>query len=269
MVSNRLTKLLAERSEQSGRSGRLLAVYTSAGYPRLDALLPIGEALSKAGVDIIEVGMPFSDPLADGPTIQQSSEDALKNGINLPLILQQVRELRSRIETPILLMGYINPVIQYGVEKFCKDAAQAGVDGLIIPDLPLLEYQQWMKAAMAANNLSVVFLVCADTPDARVQLLDQETTGFLYAVSTPSITGGQSDLSAAKMEHLERLKGLALKNAVMVGFGIHDRASFDLACNYGSGAIVGSAFIRAVGNPQIKDEQFAEVVEKFIKSVRE
>lgn len=237
---NRLTELC------SSRASDLLSVYYTAGFPALDDTVRIAKALAKAGTDIIELGVPFSDPVADGPTIQSSNKAALDNGMSLRLLLEQTRELRRSIETPIVLMGYLNPVLQYGVEAFCADAAAAGVDGVILPDLPMDEYLSEHRSVFEAHRLSNIFLVAPTTPDHRIRAIDEVTDAFIYAVSASSITGARGQLSDAQKAYFERLRGLRLRNPYLIGFGISNRATFSTACSYGAGAIVGSAFIDLV-----------------------
>ena len=228
------------------KKGRILNVYCTAGYPRVDGTLDLMSAMQEAGVDIIELGMPYSDPLADGPVIQDSSQRAIADGMTMERLFEQLKGMRPRLHVPVVLMGYLNPVIQYGFERFCSDAAAVGVDGLILPDLPEFEFETVYGPVMGAHGLDFTFLVTPETSEERVRRLDALSSGFLYAVSSSSITGGGRDLSKAAV-YLDRLKGYGLRNPVLVGFGIHDKAGFEAACAHASGAIIGSAFIKAVG----------------------
>ena len=259
---NRLDTLFA--TKQRG----ILSLFATAGFPERHSLVPVTRALQESGVDMIEVGMPFSDPLADGPTIQHSSEVALANGMTLEGVIEEVRQLRREVTIPVLLMGYINPVLQYGVERFCRDAAAAGADGLILPDVPLAEYREWLEPAMRPVGLKSVFLMTQDTAPERIRLLDEAATGFLYAVSTPSITGNTRGFPERAREYLQRVGTMGLKNRVIVGFGIHDRESYLAATEHVSGAIVGSAFIRALGEGQRSGAPVEQTTAEFVKALR-
>lgn len=231
---------------------RVLNVYCTAGYPNLDSIGEVINALQQNGADLVEIGMPYSDPLADGPVIQQSSMVALANGMTIATLLQQLRELKDRISIPVILMGYMNPVLQYGFERFCADAAAAGVDGLILPDLPEYEFETEYGPVIHQYGLDFIFLVTPETSPERIRKLDQLSSGFLYAVSSSSTTGNEKDMSGVDA-YLQRLQSSQLKNPVLVGFGIRDKQSFDAACRYSNGAIIGSAYIRALeGSTDIK-----------------
>lgn len=229
----------------SNKDNKILNIYTTAGYPRLHDTLPVMKALEEGGADIIELGMPYSDPLADGPVIQGSSAVALANGMTLPVLFEQLREMRKTINVPVVLMGYMNPVLQYGFEKFCADAAAAGIDGLILPDLPVFEFEHQYGPVIRSYGLDFIFLVTPETSDERVRHLDSLSSGFLYAVSSSSTTGGDTGRDASTA-YLTRLKELGLKNPVLVGFGIRDKSGFDAVCQLADGAIIGSAFIKAL-----------------------
>jgi tryptophan synthase alpha chain len=223
----------------------VLSVYCTAGFPRLDSTLEVMTALQDCGADMIELGMPYSDPLADGPVIQASGSKALENGMSLSVLLGQLGELRPSIRMPVLLMGYMNPVLQYGFERFCEAAALAGVDGLILPDLPIYEFETEYGPVMKKHGLDFVFLVTPETSPERIRKVDALSTGFLYAVSSSSTTGGSKDMADQEAYFL-RLEQMQLRNPVLVGFGIRDRASFEVACRHTSGAIIGTAYIRAL-----------------------
>jgi len=223
----------------------VLNVYCTAGYPKLDSTLSIMQALQSNGADLIELGMPYSDPLADGPVIQASGAVALDNGMTIAVLFQQLQQLRPSITVPVILMGYMNPVLQYGFERFCKDAAAAGVDGLILPDLPEYEFETEYGAIIKENGLDFIFLVTPETSDERLRKLDSLSTGFLYAVSSSSTTGNEKDFNAVE-QYLQRLQSMNLQNPVLVGFGIKDKATFASACKYANGAIIGSAYIKAL-----------------------
>lgn len=229
---------------------KLLNTYFTAGYPRLHDTVPLARALVEAGADMLEIGMPFSDPLADGPVIQGSSTVALANGMNLPVLFEQLQNLRAAVpETPVLLMGYLNPVLQFGVEEFCRQAAAVGVDGLILPDLPLAEYEESYRETFQKYGLKAVFLITPQTSEQRIRHLDSLSEAFLYLVSGPGTTGGTTLPDAeAQAAYFERIAALQLRNPRLIGFGIADKAGFDRACHYAEGAIIGSALIRALEN---------------------
>lgn len=241
----------------------VLSVFYTAGFPNLADTVSIGKELEAAGADLIEVGIPFSDPVADGPTIQDSNKVALANGIHVKLILQQVAELRKQVRLPIVLMGYLNPVYQYGMEKFVKDAAEAGVDGFIFPDMPWHDYERSYRALFEQYNLVNIFLVAPTTSDARIRKIDEVSTGFIYAVSSSSTTGAKKGFTAEQMTYFERLKNMKLSNPVLIGFGISNRETFQAAAQHSAGAIVGSAFIQLLRNTQNRAVDIATFVKEL------
>ena len=224
---------------------RVLNVYCTAGFPALNSTLPVMKALQENGADLIELGMPYSDPLADGPVIQASSMKALENGMTIATLLQQLKEGRNDIRIPVVLMGYMNPVLQYGFEKFCADAAAAGVDGLILPDLPAYEFETEFGAIIHKYGLDFIFLVTPETAEDRIRQLDSLSSGFLYAVSSSSTTGKEKDMTAQE-SYFKKLTSMQLKNPVLIGFGIKDKATFETASGYANGAIIGTAYIKAL-----------------------
>jgi tryptophan synthase alpha chain len=227
---------------------KLLSVFYTAGFPSLQDTGRIAKALADSGADMIEVGIPFSDPVADGPTIQQSNKVALDNGMNLGLLLEQVKAMRSSVSVPIILMGYLNPVMQYGVERFAVDAAAAGVDGVILPDLPLAEFEADYKSIFSKANIAVTFLISPTTSPERIAHIDKLSSSFIYAVSASSTTGAKNGFSQEQLGYFKRLSKLKLKSPVMIGFGISDKITFRQATDHASGAIVGSAFINVLGS---------------------
>lgn len=243
---------------------RVLNVYCTAGFPQLNSTIEIMKALQENGADIIELGMPYSDPLADGPVIQQSSSIALANGMTIIKLFEQLKDLRKEISVPVILMGYMNPVLQYGFEKFCADAAAVGIDGLILPDLPEHEFETEYGAIVKKYGLDFVFLVTPETSEARIKSLDGLSTGFLYAVSSSSTTGSDKNMTDVKA-YLQKLKGLKLKNPVLVGFGIKDKTSFEAACAYANGAIIGTAYIKALAGPG----NVADITRKFLETIKD
>ena len=227
------------------KNNRVLNVYCTAGFPLLDSTVDLMLALQENGADIIELGMPYSDPLADGEVIQASGSKALHNGMTIATLFDQLKDIRKVVHLPIILMGYMNPVLQYGFEKFCAQAASVGLDGLILPDFPEHEFETIYGALIKKYGLDFVFLVTPETSPQRVKKLDELSTGFLYAVSSSSTTGKEKDFDAVE-KYLLRLQTMKLKNPVLVGFGIKDKQTFDAACKYANGAIIGTAFIRAI-----------------------
>lgn len=224
----------------------ILSVFYTAGFPALDSTVIIAETLAKAGADIIEIGIPYSDPIADGPTIQESNKIALDNGIKLSLIIEHVKSIRKSVNIPIILMGYVNPVMQYGVEKFANDASAAGVDGVILPDLPMDAYLDEYKKLFDSVNLSNTFLISPTTSEERIRKIDAVTDGFIYAVSASSITGAKRTFVAEQLAYFKKLQGMKLKNPYLIGFGISNNETFTTASTYSAGAIVGSAFINVL-----------------------
>ncbi len=225
----------------------VLNVYCTAGFPQLDSTLTVMTALQDYGADLIELGMPYSDPLADGPVIQESSARSIENGMTIDRLFVQLKDMRSTIKVPVILMGYMNPVLQYGFEKFCMKAASVGIDGLILPDLPMHEYLTEYGNIIRNNNLDLIFLVTPETKEDRLRNIDALSTGFLYAVSSSSTTGNNKNIND-QQAYFEKLQSMQLKNPILVGFGIKDRETFQAACKHTNGAIIGSAYIKAIEN---------------------
>lgn len=226
---------------------RVLSVYFTAGYPNLYDTVTILQTLEKVGADLIEIGIPFSDPIADGETIQLSSQKALQNGMNLTLLFHQLKDIRKTVKLPLILMGYMNPIMQFGIEKFCSACQEVGVNGLIIPDLPMHEYLSAHRQLFENYGLVNTFLITPQTSLDRINLIDSETEGFIYMVSSSATTGSKQGISDEQIAYFERIKAMKLKNPLLVGFGIGNKESFEIASQYSNGAIIGSAFIKALG----------------------
>jgi tryptophan synthase alpha chain len=254
---NRIDSLFAQKKQN------LLSVYCTAGFPQIDSTVRVMKALQDNGADMIELGMPYSDPLADGPVIQASSTKAIANGMSITRLFEQLQGFRHQVYVPVILMGYMNPVLQYGFEKFCQHAAAAAVDGLIIPDLPIYEFETEYGPVMQRFGLDFSFLVTPETSEERIKKIDQLSTGFIYAVSSSSTTGSDKNMGSVSA-YLGRLKKMKLKNPLMVGFGIKDRETFQAACGQANGAIIGTAYIKAI-------EQSIDIEEdtrKFLNTIK-
>lgn len=249
--------------EINKQANGLLSIYFTAGYPQIDSTIEIAAALEKAGADFLEIGFPYSDPVADGPTIQHSSEVALKNGMTLNVLFDQLKELRNRVSIPVFLMGYVNPVIQFGVENFCKACKEVGVNGTIIPDLPMYEYEDLYQGIFEENNVSNVFLVTPQTSSERVKKIDSLSTSFIYLLSSNATTGTKLDVQEQSESYFKRIKDMDLKNPLIIGFGIHNRDTFGKATQYANGAIVGTAFVKLLA-----EENYLEKIPDFISAIK-
>ncbi len=259
-IQNKLTQLFHSKPKN------LLNIFFTAGYPKLEDTTVILKSLGEANVDLVEIGIPFSDPLADGPTIQESSKIALENGMSIEKLFTQLEQFRIEnpdFKIPILLMGYLNPVMQFGLDKFCARCAGVGVDGLIVPDLPMFIYETEFKETFEKHHISNVFLVTPQTSDKRIREIDTNSTGFIYAVSSASTTGSKADFSAAA-DYLGKLRDMDLKTPVLTGFNIKNAQNFQDACNYVDGAIIGSEFIRQIS----ASADIPATVLSFVKSVK-
>jgi tryptophan synthase alpha chain len=251
---NRIQKKLKEEK-------KLLSIYFSAGYPALNDTVEIIKQLENSGVDMIEIGLPFSDPLADGPTIQESSTQALKNGMHTELLFEQLKDIRKSVSIPLVLMGYFNPMLQYGVEAFCQKCKDIGIDGFIIPDLPADVYHEEYKAIFEKYELLNIFLITPQTSDERIRYIDSISEGFIYMVSSASTTGGQSDFGTIQQNYFKRIADLNLNNPQIVGFGISNKETFLQATTYAKGAIIGSAFIKHLTHKGV------ERIDEFINDI--
>ncbi len=256
-MQNRIDTLFTNKKKD------ILSVYFTAGHPEPQSTVEIIKTLARHGVDMIEIGMPFSDPMADGPVIQKSSEKAIKNGMSLPRLFEQLKDIRQEVDIPLLLMGYLNPVMQMGMETFLDKCAATGIDGTILPDLPLDEYAQKYKPLFKQKNLHNIFLISPQTTENRIKQIDAESSGFIYMVSSAAVTGAKSTILAEQEEYFKRINKMNLKNKTLIGFGISNNETFAKACNYASGAIIGSAFIRALE----QDGNMDENIRSFIQSI--
>ena len=252
---NRINKKLQENK-------KLLSIYFTAGYPNLNDTVSTIQNLEKSGVDMIEIGLPFSDPLADGPTIQASSTQALKNGMTTEVLFNQIKDIRKSVSIPLIIMGYFNPMLQYGVEAFCKKCQEFGIDGLIIPDLPVDVYHDDYKATFEKYGLINVFLITPQTSVERINFIDSISNGFIYMVSSASVTGSQSGFGDDQKLYFERISNMDLKNPQIIGFGINNNATFHQATQFAKGAIIGSAFIKFISDNSVNE------IDKFVKSIR-
>ncbi|MBC7587221.1 MAG: tryptophan synthase subunit alpha [Chitinophagaceae bacterium] len=263
---NRIQQLFQNKQQN------VLNVYCTAGYPTLESTVEVMQALQNNGADLIELGMPYSDPLADGPVIQASSSVALNNGMTMEVLFQQLKSFRSNnspswdrgITVPVILMGYMNPVLQFGFEKFCQYAADCPIDGIILPDLPEYEFENEYREILQRYGLNFIFLVTPETSEERVRKLDSLSTGFLYAVSSSATTGSNTDFDAVE-KYLQRLQSYQLQNPILVGFGIKDKTTFESACKYANGAIIGSAYIKALEGTNDVEETTKQFLSTIIK----
>lgn len=241
----------------------LLNVYFTAGFPELDSTRKVLRALQAGGADMVEIGMPYSDPLADGTTIQESSAKAIANGMTIDRLFDQLEGMRLEIKIPVILMGYLNPVMQYGPEKFIAKADEVGVDGLIIPDLPVELFDEEYLPILKKYRMDFIFLITPETSEERIHMLDQRSAGFIYMVSSSATTGSRAGLTVEQKLYFERIKAMNLKNRRMIGFGIYDSQTFTEATQYANGAIVGSAFIK-----QLAQDASEEAIDGFVNSIK-
>ena len=245
---NKINKLFSERGDR-----KLLSLYFCAGCPTLDGTADVIRAMESHGIDMIEVGIPFSDPLADGPVIQSAGTVALKNGMTLNLLFKQLKAVKDQVTVPLVLMGYLNVIMHHGIEAFCKDCVDAGVSGAIIPDLPFDDYMEIVKPVADRYGLRIIMMITPETSEERIRFIDDHTDGFIYMVSSASITGAQQSFAGAKLDYFRRIAGMGLRNPRMIGFGISNRQTLESAQANAAGAIIGSKFVtllRETGNPQ-------------------
>lgn len=254
---NRIDQLFQQKKQN------ILSVYFTAGYPELNDTVPIIQSLERHGVDLAEIGIPFSDPMADGPTIQASGTQALKNGMSLRLLFEQLSDIRSSVKIPLVLMGYLNPILRFGFENFCAETQRFGIDGIIIPDLPFSEYMQSYKPIAEKHGLHIIMLITPETSEERIRLIDQNTRGFIYMVSSASVTGAKNAFGDENLRYFKRINAMNLRNPRLIGFGISNKKTFDAACENASGAIIGSKFVSLLGS----EKSVPDAVKKLIVAI--
>ncbi|HXS37447.1 MAG TPA: tryptophan synthase subunit alpha [Flavipsychrobacter sp.] len=247
------------------KENNILSIYFTAGHPTLDSTIDIIKILSCEGVDMIEIGMPFSDPVADGTTIQESSQIALKNGMSLSLLFDQLKDVRQHTQVPLILMGYFNPIMQFGINNFCKKAKDCGIDGILIPDLPTSVYEASYKYTFKYYGLKMIFMITPQTNEERIKMIDDLSDGFIYMVTSPITTGNKIAFTESHFQYLDRIKKLPLRNKVLAGFGISSKHEFEIVNEYVTGAIIGSSFIRSIAGG---DADLQLSIQSFIKSFR-
>ncbi len=252
---NSIQKLFQQKDKN------LLSIYFTCGFPKLDDTTKVISALEKSNVDFIEVGLPYSDPLADGPTIQDSSQKALENGINLDIVFEQLMSIKETNKTPLVLMGYLNQMLKYGEDKFCQKVVECGIDTLIIPDLPMVEFENYYQELFEKYGITNVFLITPHTSEERIRKIDSYSKAFIYVVASASITGAKGEISNQQIAYFERIKAMNLNSKLIVGFGISDKSTFNAACSYANGAIIGSAFIKDLGKNGV------DKIDNFIKPI--
>lgn len=255
---NRIDQLFAKKKKE------VLSVYFTAGYPDLKDTVPVLQSLERNGVDLVEIGILFSDPMADGPVIQASGTQALKNGMSLRELFRQLSNVRQSVSMPLVLMGYLNPIMQFGFEHFCAEANRCGVDGVIIPDLPFADYLKDYKPIAEKHGIHMIMLITPETSEERIRLIDENTSGFIYMVSSASVTGAKSVFGDENLQYFRRVNSMNLKNPRLIGFGISNKMTFDAACENASGAIIGSKFVSLLGS----EKSIEAAVDKLMEAIR-
>lgn len=253
-MMNRIDKLFEEKKNN------ILSVYFTAGYPELEDTVKVIQALEKNGVNMLEIGVPFSDPMADGPVIQASGTQSLRNGMSVKTLFSQLADVRQSVSIPLVMMGYLNPIIQFGFENYCREAARCGVDGFIIPDLPFAEYMESYKPIAEKYGVHIIMLITPETSEERIRMIDQHTSGFIYMVSSASVTGAKNRFSDENLAYFRRVNAMQLKNPRLIGFGISNKETFDAACREASGAIIGSKFISLLGSEESIDDAAKKLI---------
>jgi tryptophan synthase alpha chain len=255
-MNNKINQLFEQRKDQ-----KLLSLYFCAGCPTLEATGEVIKTMQRRGIAMIEVGIPFSDPLADGPVIQSAATQALKNGMNLRTLFAQLKAIKDEVEIPLVLMGYLNPILHYGIEEFCKSCVESGVSGMIIPDLPFKDYLDIVKPVADKYDLRVIMLITPETSEERIRFIDDHTDGFIYMVSSAAITGAQKSFDEAKQEYFRRINGMNLRNPRMIGFGISNKQTLEAAQQNAAGAIIGSKFVTLLNESKDADEALDKLFE--------
>ena len=255
-MSNKINQLFEQRKDQ-----KLLSLYFCAGCPTLEATGEVIKTMQRRGIAMIEVGIPFSDPLADGPVIQSAATQALKNGMNLRTLFAQLKAIKDEVEIPLVLMGYLNPILHYGIEAFCQSCADSGISGMIIPDLPFKDYLDIVKPVADKYDLRVIMLITPETSEERIRFIDDHTDGFIYMVSSAAITGAQKSFDEAKQEYFRRINGMNLRNPRMIGFGISNKQTLEAAQQNAAGAIIGSKFVTLLNESKDADEALDKLFE--------
>lgn len=253
---NKINRLFSE-----SKDSKLLSLYFCAGCPTLDGTADVIRAMQRHGIDMVEVGIPFSDPMADGPVIQGATTTALRNGMNLRLLFSQLREIKDEVSIPLILMGYLNPIMQYGIEEFCRSCVESGVSGAIIPDLPFKDYLEEVKPVADRYDLRIIMMITPETSEERIRFIDEHTDGFIYMVSSATITGAQKNFDEAKREYFRRIDAMQLRNPRMIGFGISNRQTFESARQNAAGAIIGSKFVTLLSESGNADEALDKLFE--------
>lgn len=254
---NRIDRLFKEKKND------ILSVYFTAGYPHLNDTATVIKSLEKGGADMIEIGVPFSDPMADGPVIQASSTQALRNGMSVKLLFEQLAAIREEVSIPLVMMGYLNPITQFGFDNYCAEAKKCGIDGLIIPDLPFAEYRETYQPIAVKYGLSIIMLITPETSEERIRLIDDQTSGFIYMVSAASVTGARTHFGEESLSYFRRVNAMQLKNPRLIGFGISNKETFDVACKEAAGAIIGSQFVSLLGREKTIDEAVSKLMRLF------
>ena len=257
---NKINKLFAERGDE-----KLLSLYFCAGTPKLDGTADVIRTMERRGIKMVEVGIPFSDPMADGPVIQSAATKALRNGITLKKIFGQLKTIKDEVKIPLILMGYLNVIIQYGIENFCRSCVECGVSGAIIPDLPFKDYQETVKPIADKYDIRIIMLITPETSEERILFIDDNTDGFIYMVSSASITGAQNNFDDAKQEYFHRINNMELKHPRMIGFGISNKQTLESAQNNAAGAIIGSKFVTLLEESKDADEALDKLYDALKK----
>ena len=257
---NRINKLFNEKKQN------ILSLYFCAGHPTAGSTADIIRTLAARGIDMLEIGIPFSDPMADGPVIQHAATRALKNGMTLKLLFDQLKDIRKEVQIPLVLMGYLNPIMQYGFKDFCRTCRETGIDGVIIPDLPFKDYMEEYRSIAEEQDVRIIMLITPETSEERIRLIDEHTDGFIYMVSSAAITGAQKDFNAQKQAYFQRIADMNLRNPRMIGFGISNKQTFETASAHAAGAIIGSKFVTLLDEENGNAEKAADKLLEALKN---